>query len=836
MRAFVEKMGGAISVIPKSGNGTRMSFHLLLKRPPPALPEDAAHSALRRPVRSASHHFPGEPLPPEFEGATVLLSLPDGVVAQSIEAWLTRAGIRCSRTSSWAATALAVEEWARGTGKSGGGGSCRSGAAGKRGNSAAGRVAPRVQTPTSARKEGKEKLVVLVDVEILPGLQKLPLQMGEVKAYVGKFAYFKARGASVACVLSANTAVAVRTALREADSCVVVNKPLYASKVWRTLLSILHGLPAEDEPLTTSPGADSAEGVNSARHPLQRLHQDMLVAQGTGVHLAVEQARLDMHAHSPRAESRLSCDMRWRTEDGVADAGKEETQQTPRDTLGRLWAEHNESSGRYSARTPHPTGESWRLPVWGQALLVSGIEHGAHLAYSGGLLAEERLSASPAGGTRPSSLPLTRAGTETEKLESWVSERDHSQLMFRSEPCGIQKRLFSELCPEPGILPPPPAEYLHSPPDETSPNGGLLASFDRCRSTPADRAGHGAASSSASPAFLPFSHTKVRSSRVGPLPQSMGEGAGAAMAAGAGAALAQGGGGTSSTPSKLGDLSYSDTSTPSLNISRTPSVSGGLSAWGGSHGNTPPRPAHLSASKTAAVALELPIELPAEAPQAGRSGGSKAVDSLQFGVGRTFQAALQSALQQKLRSGELVEVVAAPAPEVPQDAPFPGGGHGQFGSVIMQSQQRPPSSSSQTFGSGLLPPLVGLEDADMPNQGSSRANASSSLNPKNPDAQEPGHERRQRSISSSAARVRSRGGSGDVPGDSLLGLSVLVAEDTPILRRLAVTMLEQLGAAVTAVVDGQEALEAVLGLAGRAKTRFDAVIMDCQVKPINLKP
>ncbi|GAQ88197.1 Signal transduction histidine kinase [Klebsormidium nitens] len=68
----------------------------------------------------------------------------------------------------------------------------------------------------------------------------------------------------------------------------------------------------------------------------------------------------------------------------------------------------------------------------------------------------------------------------------------------------------------------------------------------------------------------------------------------------------------------------------------------------------------------------------------------------------------------------------------------------------------------------------------------------------------------------------------------LAGLRVLVAEDTPILQKLAVKMLTKLGASVHCVEDGQQAAAAVIG-SGEAnhQNAFDAVLMDCQMPNVD---
>ncbi|GAQ92149.1 Signal transduction histidine kinase [Klebsormidium nitens] len=63
----------------------------------------------------------------------------------------------------------------------------------------------------------------------------------------------------------------------------------------------------------------------------------------------------------------------------------------------------------------------------------------------------------------------------------------------------------------------------------------------------------------------------------------------------------------------------------------------------------------------------------------------------------------------------------------------------------------------------------------------------------------------------------------------LSGLSVLVAEDNPVLRQLAVRSLESLGADVETACNGQEAVDALHVAEASANRPFDLVLMDCQM-------
>lgn len=60
-------------------------------------------------------------------------------------------------------------------------------------------------------------------------------------------------------------------------------------------------------------------------------------------------------------------------------------------------------------------------------------------------------------------------------------------------------------------------------------------------------------------------------------------------------------------------------------------------------------------------------------------------------------------------------------------------------------------------------------------------------------------------------------------------LDILVAEDTPLLRKLAVVMLQKLGATTHEAANGQEVLDAVLDRINNKKPPFNCILMDCQV-------
>lgn len=60
-------------------------------------------------------------------------------------------------------------------------------------------------------------------------------------------------------------------------------------------------------------------------------------------------------------------------------------------------------------------------------------------------------------------------------------------------------------------------------------------------------------------------------------------------------------------------------------------------------------------------------------------------------------------------------------------------------------------------------------------------------------------------------------------------LEILVAEDTPLLRKLAVAMLQKLGATTHEAGNGQEVLDAVVNRINNKKPPFNCILMDCQV-------
>lgn len=60
-------------------------------------------------------------------------------------------------------------------------------------------------------------------------------------------------------------------------------------------------------------------------------------------------------------------------------------------------------------------------------------------------------------------------------------------------------------------------------------------------------------------------------------------------------------------------------------------------------------------------------------------------------------------------------------------------------------------------------------------------------------------------------------------------LEILVAEDTPLLRKLAVAMLKRLGAITFEASNGQEVVEAVMARLRNGQASFHCILMDCQV-------
>ncbi|KAG0573831.1 hypothetical protein KC19_VG213200 [Ceratodon purpureus] len=80
------------------------------------------------------------------------------------------------------------------------------------------------------------------------------------------------------------------------------------------------------------------------------------------------------------------------------------------------------------------------------------------------------------------------------------------------------------------------------------------------------------------------------------------------------------------------------------------------------------------------------------------------------------------------------------------------------------------------------------------------------------------------------------------PGNALAGIRILLAEDTPVLAKVATIMLEKMGARVVAVGDGLQAVETIGRSRGNpsvvdgetstsslAVNQFDLVLMDCQM-------
>lgn len=60
-------------------------------------------------------------------------------------------------------------------------------------------------------------------------------------------------------------------------------------------------------------------------------------------------------------------------------------------------------------------------------------------------------------------------------------------------------------------------------------------------------------------------------------------------------------------------------------------------------------------------------------------------------------------------------------------------------------------------------------------------------------------------------------------------LEIMVAEDTPLLRKLAVAMLRKLGACTHEAANGREVLTAVVNRMNNGQPPFNCILMDCQV-------
>lgn len=63
----------------------------------------------------------------------------------------------------------------------------------------------------------------------------------------------------------------------------------------------------------------------------------------------------------------------------------------------------------------------------------------------------------------------------------------------------------------------------------------------------------------------------------------------------------------------------------------------------------------------------------------------------------------------------------------------------------------------------------------------------------------------------------------------LANLEILIAEDTPLLRKLAAAMLRRLGAVTHEASNGQEVLDAVMNRMQCGQSPFHCILMDCQV-------
>lgn len=151
-----------------------------------------------------------------------------------------------------------------------------------------------------------------------------------------------------------------------------------------------------------------------------------------------------------------------------------------------------------------------------------------------------------------------------------------------------------------------------------------------------------------------------------------------------------------------------------------------------------------------------------------------------------------------------------------------------------------------------------LEDNNVRNEGSchsspSSNNATEDTEPKSLSTKEPSFPTEAQAEDSECGethRVTSSTSKAVNGKKSLEGLRILLAEDTPVLQRVATIMLEKMGASVVAVGDGQQAVDALNCMLGvedcrreslqkerntRSQTEilacppYDLILMDCQV-------
>ncbi|GAQ91229.1 histidine kinase [Klebsormidium nitens] len=230
VKTLVDMMGGQIAIVDKTGPGTLFRFHLEFKRDDPTTPAPVTSSLVRQSRPSFSLGGP-PPEPRAFARFRVVLGSGRGLSRSLAAAALRRQGAAVVEAASWGEV---LDELRSSAERSGGHPGTHFGGESPEWAGGAGHHGPPLYCALLALSLLPKELSV-------EQLEAAAMQVREALGEAGPHAV------AVAWVVPTTTPAVLRAALKRAGFPIIVNKPLYESKLHR-LLHTLAGTHDEDLP------------------------------------------------------------------------------------------------------------------------------------------------------------------------------------------------------------------------------------------------------------------------------------------------------------------------------------------------------------------------------------------------------------------------------------------------------------------------------------------------------------------------------------------------------------------------------------------------------------